>query len=345
MRNSLFILLLIVCLFPSCKKETAKQPGTYSNGVFVLNEGNFMFGNADVSFYNPTTNTVSNGLFKAGNNFSLGDVAQSMMLNDSVAYIAVNNSAKIEVVGLNDFKKTATINIPGSSPRYITKVSNEFAYVTELYAGKIWRLNLNTNTVQDFVTTNTWTEQMELVGSKLFVASRAKPNSSIPANKLLVINTSTNTIEQEIDLPTAPNSIAKDKDNNIWICCESSGTYNASILKLNSSSMNLQTLFQFTTNINAPSRLCINGAKDELYFIDTHIFKMKILENTPTVLINNSSQNFYALAIDPNNGDVYTSDAKEFVQKSTIFRYNRSGELLNTFDGGIISGNFTFSYE
>ena len=48
------------------------------HGLFICNEGNFQYGNATLSFYDPATRSVENEVFYRANAMRLGDVAQSM---------------------------------------------------------------------------------------------------------------------------------------------------------------------------------------------------------------------------------------------------------------------------
>ena len=60
-------------------------------GVFIVNEGNFNFGNASLSYYDVGSGRVENSVFSRANGMSLGDVAQSMTVHGGRGYIAVNN--------------------------------------------------------------------------------------------------------------------------------------------------------------------------------------------------------------------------------------------------------------
>lgn len=52
-------------------------------GLFICNEGNFQYGNATLSYYDPATRRVRNEVFFRANGMRLGDVVQSMSIYDN----------------------------------------------------------------------------------------------------------------------------------------------------------------------------------------------------------------------------------------------------------------------
>ena len=109
-------------------------------GLFITNEGNFQYGNATLSYYDPETQQVQNEVFFRANGMKLGDVAQSMCIHDNKGWVVVNNSHVIFAIDLNTFKEVGRItNL--TSPRYIHFLSDEKAYVTQLWDNRIFIIN------------------------------------------------------------------------------------------------------------------------------------------------------------------------------------------------------------
>src|SRR6185436_13136099 len=90
--------------------------------VFVVNEGNFMAGNASISLYDPATNQVVVDYYKNQNHDTVGDVAQHLRFFNGSYYIVVNNSGKILICD-REMKKTGEIK-GLSSPRFILPLTN-----------------------------------------------------------------------------------------------------------------------------------------------------------------------------------------------------------------------------
>src|SRR3990167_357372 len=96
--------LYIICLFLfACRSDVPEdipKPDLKFNsgqGVYITCEGNFQFGNAKISFYDITGDTVIEDIYQPANNSSLGDVCQSMYFFNNKIYIIINNSGKIVV--------------------------------------------------------------------------------------------------------------------------------------------------------------------------------------------------------------------------------------------------------
>ena len=139
------ILTLAACLaaFAGCMKwdyGTTEDFQASERGLFITNEGNFQYGNASLSCYDPETKHVENEVFFRANGFKLGDVAQSMTIRNGVGWIVVNNSHVIFAIDVDTFKEVGRIT-NFTSPRYIHFLSDEKAYVTQLWDNRIFIVN------------------------------------------------------------------------------------------------------------------------------------------------------------------------------------------------------------
>ncbi len=331
----------------ACKKDKDnddKLDNTTARRVLLVNEGGFQFGNASLSVYLPDSLQVFNDLFRSANNAALGDVAQSAIYRDSLLYVVVNNSTKVEVLDRTTFERKTTINIPGSSPRHIHFISSEKAYLTDLYADKIWIFNPTTNTVLSSIDVNGWTEEMVAIGTDVYVPERTTLNGPYRAN-ILVINSGSNQITKTIPLVGEPNSIVKDNLDNVWVLCNSNTSKSkaAMLYKISATTQSISDSFAFASAAS-PTCLRVNKQGNSLYYYAKGIYKMAATDNTLPVsaFISTSGKNVYALNIDPTNEDIYISDALDYVQSASISRYDKNANLIQSFVAGINTNQFVF---
>ena len=335
----LYFLILAFCI-SSCEKEPDdKKPVNTGNGVFILNEGNFQFGNARVSYYNKDDNSVTEDLFQPANNRPLGDVLQSMYIFNSQAYLVVNNSNKIEVVDPVTFISSAVITGLGS-PRYFLPVSNNKAYVTDYEnANAISIIDLNSHTVTGTIPLSGWTEELILSGGKVFI-------TNLRSDKIYIVNAITDVLEDSITVSYASNSIVEDKNGKLWALCsgdEQKG-FHGGLHRINPATLAVEQSFLFSNLNDSPWRLRINQDADMLFFLNKGVYRMAISEvNLPaSALILPDNRNFHGLGIDPETNIIYVADAIDFIQRGMIYRYNSDGDSLDSFHAGIIPGEFWF---
>lgn len=326
----------------SCVKDKPKvdtevpssQPTAHK--VWVCNEGNYGAANASLSYFNSTDNTVIEDYYKLQNNATIGDVLQSMFFFNGKYYLVVNNSNKILVCDSN-MKKLNQIN-GFTSPRYFIPVNNAKAYVSDLYANKIFVLNLNTNSIQASIPCVGWTEQMQFYNGNLFV-------TNIKSNYVYVINTSTDVKTDSIAVGPNAASLLLDKDNFLWVL--SSGDKSSSklpqLLKIQTQSNQLVMQLTFAAN-EEPSHLCINKTKDTLFYLNKGVYKMPIQNSTlpSSALIEQGQRNYYGLAVSPYDNTIYLSDGLDYIQKSNCYVYSFNGQPLNLFKAGINANGFYF---
>ena len=338
-------LLSLVFFLQSCEKEPAKNkqlPDAKTQKVWIVNEGLFNFGNASVDVYQPDSQKVFNDVYATANGKTLGDVAQSITLKGSSVYVVVNNSGKIVVLNKTTFKEEGIINIPQSSPRYLHFVKDDLAYVTELYAKKIWLINPLTKTLVDTIATAGWTEQIVAKGNELYIAQRTRLNDTYVAN-VLVINTTTKQVVNTITLPSEPNSMVL-KDNTVFVLCSADNLLatNASLVKINTDTKAISTL-EFAAG-KKPGLLRLDAKNNRLLWRDGDVFQMPVssIALAASVLIAGNGKNIYTMNIDPNNADVYIADAHDYVQASTVYRHATNGDLIQSFKAGVICTEFGF---
>lgn len=350
--------LLALCLLTSCNKSTPEDtpppPKPQSRqGVFVCNEGNFMYGNASLSFYDPAKRTVENQLFYRINNVPLGDVCQSMAIIDGKGYVVVNNSGKIYVVDPVSLKYTATIS-GLTSPRYVVKAATGKLYVSDLYSPSITIVDPTSSKITGYVHIGRSTEQMVVDGNHLYVCSWSF------SNKIYKIDTRNDSVIDSLEVTKQPNSMVLDRERKLWVLSDGSytgspyGQQVAALTVVDPDSFTVQRKMELPTINASPSELTINATGDTIYFINGSwaaeevaspgVYRMWIGETALplTPFIEESNRLFYALGVSPRGSEIYISDAIDYQQKGYVFRYNAQGREIDKFRVDIIPGSFCF---
>lgn len=348
----LFPLMAILMLIVGCMKDDMRPITEFdavNDGVFIVCEGNFMYGNASLSFYDKRSKTIKNTVFLKANGIPLGDVAQSICIYDSTAWIVMNNSGKIYAIDINTFKIKGKIT-GLVSPRYIQFLSPTKAYVSDMYSKCIYVVNPSTYSISKTINIDDKSgqyyrhssEQMIFCDDKMFV------NSWSYDNKILVINTIKDELEDTIEVLKQPRKIAIDRDKNLWVLCDggvNGSDYNgvSGILKVNATNLQIEQTMLFD-NDSYPSDLKINKTGDSIYYINKHVYRFQIDSKVlpQEEYINGQGKNFYAIGLDPYNSDLYVSDAVDYMQSGIIYRYNSSAICIDTLNAGIIPNSFVF---
>ena len=345
MKNLLKILILLLFL-SSCSEEPVEAVFNdldTTSGVFIACEGNFMYGNGSLSFYNDKKKIVTNQLFYAVNNVPLGDVVQSVTFFNDNLYIVVNNSGKVYVADARsvDFRGV----ISGlTSPRNVHFVNSGKAYISDLYADNL--IIFNPSTFEKTGTINLQghtSEKMIQIGRFVYISSWSFDKY------ILVVDTETDSLVSKIEVPYQPKDLVADKSDKLWVLSDggfdnsSEVPREPSLSRIDPQTLTIEQIFRFEKSM-WPSSLNINGAGDTLYFINGGVYKMAVTDrNLPSSpFISNESGQFYSMSVNPQNGEVYIADAIDYSQNALIMRYSTSGKLTDSFKAGINPSDFLF---
>lgn len=342
--------VLICLLFSGCMKwdheAVDEEFDAVGPGLFICNEGNFQYSNATLSYYDPATNHVENEVFLRANGMKLGDVAQSMSVFGNKGWIVVNNSRVIFAIDLDTFKETGRIT-GFTSPRYIHFVSEEKAYVTQLWDNRIFIVNPKRYEITDYIKVPDMTmesgstEQMVQYGKYVYC------NCWSYQNRIIKIDTATDEIVGQLKVGIQPTSLVMDRHHRIWTVTDGGypgspyGYEAPSLYCIDAASLDIVKQFVFRLG-DAPSEICINGEGDKLYWINNDIWSMDVTADTAPSrpFVEYSDTKYYGLTVNPVNGEVYVADAIDYQQHGMIYRYSPKGALIDKFYVGITPGAF-----
>jgi YVTN family beta-propeller protein len=355
-KRSLAILLLVGVVFlQSCEKtpDQVIKPG--ATGFFIVNEGAYGFNNASLSYYDRAKNEIINDVFLVKNNVALGDQAQSMTLFEGKGYVVVQGSKWIAVVNPDDFSAITKITEGMENPRYFVGISPAKAYVsdwgTDGITGTVKVLDLATYKVVKSISTGKGANRMLKVGNLVYVANSGGFGTD---NTISIIDTNSDTVVRTITIGDNPNSLQKDKDDNIWVAASGSTVYTqdfsideekstkGSISKINSANTEVLRLTANRFTFGNISNLTLSLDGGTLYYtFDDAMYSMNISAITlPTIPFK--EKNYYGLAVDPFNGNIIGCFPPNFTSAGSIDVYDPQGNLQKTFDVGIAPNGCAF---
>ncbi len=352
-RNHLLFLVLVGAMLMACKPQNPvdPKPFTIGSGLLVLNEGDYQVSNASLTFYDIEADTVTNHLFYQVNSAPLGDVAESMALADGKLYIVVNNSNYIYKVDANTMSIDTTKPFKLTdfySPREMQFVAPNKAYVSDLYGTQLWIVNPQDMSHNGSIDMGKSTEKMLVVDNELYVSNWS--NTFVPGmekNTVQVVDINNDVKVAEITVGKEPNTMAVDKNGHVWVLCEGAtweaDGENPTLWEIDTRLKTAQKRYEFEGTAMVVRS---NPAGDQLYMLYNNAvrrFDIASLTLSETFCIECDPQGwFYNMAIEPKSGDIYVTDAKNYVMDGTVYRYTSDGVLLASFDAGIIPSAMLF---
>lgn len=340
----LFSVILIVLITAGCMRwdyGDLEDITAAPEGLFVLNEGNFQYGNATLSYYDPATGVVENEVFVRANGFKLGDVAQSMTMHGGLGWVVVNNSHVIFAIDPDTFREVGRIT-DLTSPRCIHFVSDTKAYVTQIWDNRIFIVDPSRYEITGYIEVpgmeraDGSTEMMVQIGDYVYI------NCYSYWNLLIKIDTRTDKVVDVTEVGIQPRTMTADCLGRLWILCD--GGYAGSpyayeqpqLVCVDPSTMTVLRRFAFPLGTRATT-VVTNGARDRLYWICDDVWSMPVTaESLPDEpLIAAIGTIYYGLTVDPVEGDVYVADAIDYQQQGVIYRFSSEGEPKGRFYVGI----------
>jgi len=338
--------LLVILIVLGCTKDPVDGPEIkVADGFFILNEGRFNMGDASLGYYDFETGTYNEKVFQNTNGRILGDILQSMEVVNDKAYLVMNNANVVEIMDVKSFQSLGTIgNFP--SPRYLAPVDNKKAYLSDLFSGFLYVLDLETGIKTDSIDfSGKWTENLLLHEAILYVSTPTLFWG--PATKhIYLVDTQNDMITDSIEVGYNPSVMVKDHHDMIWVYCSGNEDENVTgglfVIDPLQKKVAKSLLFDDYIVPFAPE-LKINADKDSLYYLKGDIFALDTDANSlPSApFIASEGKSIYALGIAP-QGDVLIGDAIDFQQKGEVWRYDAQGNLITSFQSGISPSDFVF---
>lgn len=354
----------VLALFAACREDEVVVPTEYDIlpvtvpegsdvvGMYLLNEGNMGSNKCTLDYLDFVQGYYVRNLYAERNPHvikELGDVGNDIRVYGSRLYVVVNCSNKLEVLDARTGVRIAQVDIPNC--RYVNFYRGH-AYVSSYVGpvqlnnpnavkGAVYKVDTLTLKVEGKCTVGYQPEELEVLGEYLYVANSGGYMAPNYDNTVSVIELEGFRQMQKIPVGINLHRVKADNHGRLWVT--SRGDYETI-------SSNLYVLqkkkgrneMEVTDTLNIPcSNFCISG--DSLYYYSTE-WNNFTQQNTITYGIINTetlqrvSNSFitdgtladitipYGISIHPDTGDIYITDAKNYVSSGVLHCYSKDGK-------------------
>ena len=354
----------VLALFAACREDEVVVPTEYDIlpvtvpegsdvvGMYLLNEGNMGSNKCTLDYLDFVQGYYVRNLYAERNPHvikELGDVGNDIRVYGSRLYVVVNCSNKLEVLDARTGVRIAQVDIPNC--RYVNFYRGH-AYVSSYVGpvqlnnpnavkGAVYKVDTLTLKVEGKCTVGYQPEEIEVLGEYLYVANSGGYMAPNYDNTVSVIELEGFRQMQKIPVGINLHRVKADNHGRLWVT--SRGDYETI-------SSNLYVLqkkkgrneMEVTDTLDIPcSDFCISG--DSLYYYSTEwnnftqqntitygIINTETLQRVSNSFITDGTQADitipYGISIHPDTGDIYITDAKNYVSSGVLHCYSKDGK-------------------
>ncbi len=375
MKRLFFIIFTL--LTTACRTEEQIVPSTENQvtvplekvgdvkGFFLLNEGNMGSNKATIDYFDYATGVYTKNIYAERNPMvvkELGDVGNDIQIYDDRLYAVINCSNLIEVMTLSSATHIGSVTIPNcryiifeGSYGYVTSYAGAVEMGTSSQLGYVAKIDLETLTVVDKCEVGYQPEQMAIVGDKLYVANSGGYMTPNYDTTISVIDLETFT--QNLKIEVAPNlaGIQVDERGVLWV--SSRGDYDeipSRTYMVDSSSDTVIGMLEVPNSSMTlvGDALYVCGASSYGYSATSTSATFQIIDTQSCEVIDQSfikdqtEDNItlpYSVAVNPENGEIFITDARDYVTPGKLYCYNSQGILRWSTTTGDIPAHIVFT--
>lgn len=362
----------------SCREDELVMPTEYEiigdenttghiRGFYLVNEGNMGSNKCTLDYYDYNTGLYSRNFYAEKNpNIikELGDVGNDIGIYGNKLYVVVNCSHKVEVLDCHTGIRLGQIDIPNC--RYV-RFHRGKAYVSSYVGpvlidpnapkGAVYEVDTLSLTITRKVSVGYQPEEIEIVDDYMYVANSGGYRAPDYDNTVSVIQMIDFKQVQQIPVGINLHRLKKDKYNKLWITSRGDYQSRPSRLFVMQKKAGYNQMAVTDTIPVACSNMAFFG--DKMYYYATEWNNYTASNNISYGVIDIRtkeviSDNFisdgtekeitipYGIAIHPETGDIFVTDAKNFVSSGTLYCFSQDGDKKWSVRTGDIPAHITF---
>lgn len=328
--------------------DAAVNASAEPSGIYLVNQGNQGSNKARLDFLNFHNGFYIRDVFTEYNPEvvkGLGDTGNDVQVYKGKVFVAVNGSHKVEIMDAYSMKRLAQVDVPNC--RFIAFDGN-CAYVTSYVAkdkeslktqkGALYCIDLDTYKVTGQVTVGYQPEQLVIMDGKAYVANSGGYVAGYD-DTVSVVDLKSMKVEYDIKVAINLGLMLVDAEGTIWVSSQGnfsdvSSTLNYLVKKGDK--------YELGGSVNVPvSSMALAG--DKIYVIGSTYTPPAWALTTTYNIVNAKTRKLesgsfitdgtesdittaYTVTVNPGNGDIYVTDAKDYVSSGTLHCYTGSGK-------------------
>lgn len=380
-RKILFLPLLCLAVLFACREIELVVPTEYEllpgvpidpdtrpAGMYLLNEANMGSNKSSIDYVDFRNAYYVRNIYAERNPEvvkELGDVGNDIQIYGNKLYAVINCSHKVEVMDVRTCKRIVQVDIPNcryirfaKGKAYVSAYVGPVAIDPNAQLGAVYEVDTASLAVTRKVTVGYQPDELEVLGEYLYVANSGGYRAPDYDSTVSVVEIYGMKQIQKIPVGINLHRIRKDRYGKLWVT--SRGDYNtipSRLYVLDRKDKNSKEMVVKDTLDIPCSEMYIQG--DSLYFYSVE-WNKQTERNTVTYgiidvrtgqlvtdhfITDGTEQDIvipYGICVHPTTGDVYVTDAKNYVSSGVLHCYDRHGKKKWSVRTGDIPAHMAF---
>ena len=380
-RKILFLPLLCLTVLFACREIELVVPTEYEllpgvpidpdarpAGMYLLNEANMGSNKSSIDYVDFRNAYYVRNIYAERNPEvvkELGDVGNDIQIYGNKLYAVINCSHKVEVMDVRTCKRIGQVDIPNcryirfaKGKAYVSAYVGPVAIDPNAQLGAVYEVDTASLAVTRKVTVGYQPDELEVLGEYLYVANSGGYRAPDYDSTVSVVEIYGMKQIQKIPVGINLHRIRKDRYGKLWVT--SRGDYNtipSRLYVLDRKDKNSKEMVVKDTLDIPCSEMYIQG--DSLYFYSVE-WNKQTERNTVTYgiidvrtgqlvtdhfITDGTEQDIvipYGICVHPMTGDIYVTDAKNYVSSGVLHCYDRHGKKKWSVRTGDIPAHMAF---
>ena len=360
-------------VLPMEPRELSSFAANEPIGMYLLNEGNMGSNKATIDYLDFCNGCYIRNIYGERNPNvikELGDVGNDIQIYGNRLYAVINCSHKVEVMDARTCRRIGQVDIPNcryicfyEGKAYVSSYVGPISIDPNAQLGAIFEVDTATLEITRKVTVGYQPEELVVHNEHIYVVNSGGYRGQEYDSTMSVISLKDFRQVQKIPVCLNPHRLRKDQYNRLWITSRGNHKDVQPELICLSPATNSQLPIAIAL---AVSEMVICG--DSMYYYGSH-WNEQTMSNTITygvlniqcpipntqyptsnirpLITDGTEQNIkipYGIQVNPYNGDIYITDAKNYVSSGQLHCYSREGKRKWSVRTGDIPAHMCFVY-